>query len=285
MAALRPWPRRATGSRHGAPPRVAHTKPAPDSEALMKRLIPTVIVLLSVASSAPAESGETPLAGYVLVWSDEFEGASLDTAHWNYRTDSKHWSAQAPQNVSVENGDLLLTLRKQKREAKKYTGAGVISKRLFGYGYYEARFRIAAGKGWHSSFWMMKHDGSGGTGTNAADLELDVIENDSINLNRYGVNTHRWKGEHASFGHKNVQTPPLSDFHVYGCEYTPSEVRYFFDGKLVQSLDISGQPQGDLHIWLTSIASHLGNTDRVDDSRLPGHVYFDYVRFYEKKPQ
>ena len=38
----------------------------------------------------------------------------------------------------------------------------------------------------------------------------------------------------------------------------------------------------ELHIWLTSIASYLGQADRVDETRLPGKVFFDYVRYYDK---
>jgi beta-glucanase (GH16 family) len=207
----------------------------------------------------------------------------LDRSKWAFRTDTKHWSTQLPRNISVDNGNLMITLnRVAATGGDEYTGGGVISKAAFGYGYYESRFRIMAGKGWHSSFWMMRHDGSGSTRTTAADLELDVIENDSIDPLSYGVNTHRWKGQHESYGNKRVTTLPLSDYHVYGCEYTPTTVKYFFDGDLVQTVDISSLPQGDVNIWLTSIASTLGKTDAVDNSRLPGHVDVDYVRFYRK---
>ncbi len=234
------------------------------------------------ALSAGVLCAEQP-AGYKLAWADEFGGATLDTAKWGYRTDSKHWSTQKPENVSISSGFLTLTLKKEKAGDKEYTGAGVISKQSFRYGYYETRFRIQAGKGWHSSFWMMGHDGSGGTGTTATELELDVIENDSIDLTGYGVNTHKWQGQHTSHGGKRVATPPLSDFHIYGCEYTPQEVKYYFDGQVVQTVDISKLPQGSLHIWLTSIASQLGKTDAVDDTKLPGRVEYDYVRFYTKQ--
>ena len=39
---------------------------------------------------------------------------------------------------------------------------------------------------------------------------------------------------------------------------------------------------GDMSIWLTTIASPLGKTDAVDESRLPVHAVFDYVRYYAK---
>jgi len=128
----------------------------------------------------------------------------------------------------------------------------------------------------------MRHDGSGGTNPVDAILELDVIENDTSNLNSYGINTHKWLGKHESYGHLNVKTPPLSDFHTYACEYTADSVKYYFDGELKQTVDLTRLPKGDLNIWLTSIATWLGNTKAVDDSALPGHVAYDYVRFYTK---
>lgn len=221
--------------------------------------------------------------GYELAWSDEFNDGSFDRSKWVFRTDTKQWSTQLPESVSVSGGNLVIALnRAPAGEKVKYTGGGVISREAFSYGYYECRMRIRAGKGWHSSFWLMKRDGSGGTNTSAADLELDVIENDSIDLRSYSITTHKWKGGHVAYGHKRVNTPPLSEFHVYGCEYTPATVRYYFDGALEQSTDIASLPQGDLNIWLTSIASWLGNTDRVDETQLPGHVEYDYARFYRK---
>jgi beta-glucuronidase len=249
----------------------------------MKPVKLSLAAILLSASFAPAQPA-APLPGYTLAWSDEFDGRTLDQAKWNYRTDSKHWSTQLPGNVSVENGSLVLHLKKEKAGGKEYTGAGVISKQTFGYGYYETRFRVRAGKGWHTSFWMMKHDGSGGTGTGTADLELDAIENDSVDLTSYGVNTHKWRGDHVSVGFKRVTMSPLSEFHTFGCEYTPLQVRYFLDGAVVQTVDVTPFQQGPEHIWLTSIASSLGSTDAVDDSRLPGRVEYEYVRFYKPAP-
>ncbi len=239
----------------------------------------TLILYFLSAAAALAQ----PPAGYKLAWADEFDGAKLDTAKWVYRTDSKHWSTQLPANVTVEKGFLVLHLKKETAGGKEYTGAGVISKPAFRFGYYETRFRILAGKGWHSSFWMMGHDGSGGTGTAATKLELDVIENDSIHAYTYGVNLHKWEGEHTSHGGKSVEAATaLSEFHVFGCEYTPAEVRYYLDGNVVQTVDVTTLPHGGLNIWLTSIASYLGKTGAVDDSRLPGRVEYDYVRYYQR---
>lgn len=246
------------------------------------KIIPAIFFSFVAAALAQAAP---PGSAYTLRWSDEFVGTKLDTSVWDYRTDSKHWSTQLPVNVSVHDGYLWLALKKEKAADKDYTGAGVISKQLFKFGYYEARFKVPPTKGWHTSFWMQKHDGSGGTNPQASVQELDVCENDSINLKGYGVNTHRWLPTHIGVGGKHVPTPDLStDFHVWGCEFTPEKTVYYFDGQVVLTVDTPklGTPS-DQHIWLTSIASHLGKTDAVDDSRLPVYAVYDYVRFYEKK--
>jgi hypothetical protein len=73
------------------------------------------------------------------------------------------------------------------------------------------------------------------------------------------------------------------EFHVRGCEFTPERITYYFEGRIVNTVDARLVPDhGDMSIWLTTIASPLGKTDAVDESRLPVHAVFDYVRYYAK---
>lgn len=230
-------------------------------------------------------SESAPLPGYRLAWSDEFDGTRLDTNSWDFRTDGKMWSTQKPENVSVSGGKLVLAVKKEDTGDRHYTGAGVISKRAFKYGYYESRFKVPPGAGWHTSFWLQKYDGSGGTNPQASAQELDVCENDSAKPTSYSVNVHRWNPKpHVAMGGKKVRTPDLSaDFHVFGCEFTPETVKYFFDGDLVQTVDATRFPHSEQNIWLTVVAAGLGGTKAVDDTKLPAAAEFDYVRFYEKQ--
>lgn len=253
----------------------------------MKTLV-LFFATLSIAVACVAQTNSPftlPPPGYKLVWSDEFNGDSLDTSKWDYRTDSKMWSTQLPQNVSVRDGKLILAVKKEDAGGKHYTGGGIISKQAFKYGYYESRFKVPPGAGWHTSFWMMLHNGQGGTGPTASAQELDVCENDSVHQTSYGVNVHKWNPKpHVAMGGKSVKTPNLSaDFHVYGCEFTPGMVKYYFDGKLVQTVDVSEFKHSEQNIWLTTIASNLGGTKAVDDAKLPAAAEYDYVRFYEKQ--
>lgn len=224
-----------------------------------------------------------PPSGYRLAWQDEFNGSTLDEAKWQYRTDTRFWSKQLPQNVSVADGVVNLHLKKESVDAVNYTAGGVISRDLFRYGYYEAAMKVPPGGGWHTSFWMMKYNRPA---TDTVAIELDVIENDSVTPLKYGVNVHRHLPlPHVTFGNKNITTPSLSaGFHVFACEFTPEAIRYFFDGALVQTVDATLLPHDDMNIWLTSIAAPLGGTTSVDDTQLPAVAQFDYVRFYEPFP-
>ena len=247
-------------------------------------ILATLTVSLTTGGAQTNSPATTPLPGYTLVWADEFNEGKLDTNQWDYRTDSKHWSTQKAENVSVRDRKIVLAVKKEDSGDKHYTGAGVISKQAFKYGYYESRFKVPPGAGWHTSFWIQKHDGTGGTGPSISAQELDVCENDSVNPTNYGVNVHKWNPlPHISQGHKAVKTSDLSaDFHTFGCEFTPEQVKYYFEGKLVQMVAVTNFAHSDQHIWLTTIASHLGKTKAVDETKLPAAAEYDYVRFYRK---
>ena len=120
-------------------------------------MTPRFLCLLLAASALHA-ADITPLlppecaAGCALAWHDEFDGDSLNQAAWNIRTGVRFASMNAAANVSVSDGLLRLAVRKEKAGDAEYTAGGVISKREFKYGYYEARYRVPRGAGWHTSF-------------------------------------------------------------------------------------------------------------------------------------
>lgn len=213
---------------------------------------------------------------YELLFYDNFDGNKLNTKLWKHRTDNKHWSVQRADNVELKNGHLVLLLKKEKAEDKNYTGSGIISKETFQYGYYEARLKIPSGAGWHTSFWLMRHNDT------TAEIEIDILENDSKHPNTYEIAFHTYPGGHKSIFGKSVKTPNMTEeFVLLGCEYTPEYVKYYRNNEQVKFLDISEYKHGPVNIWLTSIASWLGGTKQVDDTKLPGKAIIDYVKFYK----
>ena len=214
---------------------------------------------------------EVASAGYHLAFSDEFNAPELDAAKWDYRTGSNFFSTQLPANVSVADGSLKIQLKKESAGNQAYTGGGVISRSLFKYGYYEARIKVPASSGWHTSFWTKsQHRIEGGK------QEIDICEQTSVKPD-YSVGVIDWnfpKGKSA--GRLYPPAPDLhQNFHVWSCKFTPALVKFYFDGQPVYQIDATTFAHSQQNIWLTAIA----NT-KVDDSKLPAVAEFDYVRFY-----
>jgi beta-glucanase (GH16 family) len=255
-----------------------------------------------------AEPVAPPLPGYRLAWSDEFNGSTLNTNRWHYRTGKRLLSVQRPQNVSVTNGLLRIALKKEKAGDAQYTAGGVISREQFKYGYYEARFRCPSAAGWHTSFWTMDYADPGtlppgtdfaqlveqGHATNTTRIkaqEIDICEQDAVNPRSYSAGVIDWSGQTgkrtAGFGRKYYRNTAdfSASFHIWGCEFTPATVKFYLDGKLTHETDARKFPHGPQSIWLTSVAALWGDPVKpkaVADAKLPAWAEFDWVRFYEK---
>lgn len=246
------------------------------------------ILVLSLASSFTwaAEVPKLPaeaVAGYTLTWQDEFEGDALNKAEWNLRTGERFASMNKAQNVSVADGLLRIALKKEKAGKLDYTSGGVISKREFRYGYYETSFRSPPGEGWHVSFWLMKNAGK----SEGNRQEIDVCEHDTKDQTSYGTNLHIHAPDHKGLAGRRVKTPDLSaGFHTLGCEFTPTEIRNYFDGKVVSVLDASQFKHDDMSIWLTTVGwakLPWSNKEKIDDTKLPAFADFEYVRFFQRQ--
>ncbi|MGV9266100.1 family 16 glycosylhydrolase [Kitasatospora sp. NPDC003701] len=235
-----------------------------------------------IANPSTAAATVTTAAGpgYTLVFSDDFNGTAVDTAKWNYRTDSKELSTQLPANVTVGAGSMAINLKKQQVGTVAYTGGGLITKKAFRYGYYETRAKLPAADGWHSSFWAQAGDGTTTAPANRR-TEIDAVEVDSntSGLNNQGIwawkeadrNVSRWA---PSFGFDSA-----AGWHTYGFDWSESAVKFYVDGQLVKTAPYSPDRgnHNDVNIWLTSIANRP-----VDESALPDKAQYDYVRFYQK---
>jgi len=264
---------------------------------------------LTAAPLDPASGDARPLvaeggAGYKLVFSDEFNGKALDEEKWYYRTGARLLSFQQKENVTVADGKLRLALKREKAGKLAYTAGGIISKQSFQYGFYEARFRCAKTAGWHTSFWTMRYSAPQTAGIDFAQQveggqapvhaqEIDICEQDSVNNRSYSAGVIDWSGKSGkrsvNFGrvyYRDTTPDFAADFHIFGCEFTPTTVKFFLDGKLTHQADATKFPHGPQQVWLTSVAVLWGNPKKpakMDDSDLPQYSDFDWVRVYEKK--
>lgn len=238
----------------------------------------------------PPTRSELPPPGYKLVFEEQFDGDKLDHEKWGYRVDSKRFSTQRPENVSVRDGKLWIELKKEEFKGKPFTGGGVISRQDFVYAYYESRFKVPRAEGWHTAFWTMHyHHPESKAVQRPYVMEIDICEQDGgdPHLFSFGIvnqypdvsrgqdmwNAGRWVVEDA---------PDMAaDYHTWGCEITPEVVRFYFDGKLAREHSAKHFDHDPNNIWLTSIA-YVGKGDRfMDVEALPAYAVFDYVRVYQ----
>jgi beta-glucanase (GH16 family) len=233
-----------------------------------------LLSLLAPAAQAGAPIGPPLTNGWTAdvvanpAFSDDFngvdpDGTGVDTTKWNYRTDQWKTSLNSVQtlaNVSVANGNMVVSLLKQDTPGvvesngtvitQHFTGGGLVSKQRFRYGYYESAIKVNATPGWHSSFWLQEGDGSN-TFTTARRTEIDVFEiNSGTQNNKPGLtqlqnNLIRWyppfsgqpettTNQYSYPGFLTGGAYAGSDFskayHTFGVDWEENSVTFYVDG-------------------------------------------------------
>lgn len=205
----------------------------------------------------------TPSQNYTLSFYEEFDGNKLNTSEWNYRTGSKLGGINLPQNIRLQDSKLFIDFKYEDYDGdgtQEYTGGGIISKRNFGYGYYEVKAKLyGEGPGFHQSFWTAgaadAYDVANGItpALNTA-TEIDGFEVDSIRPSRPYQTVHDWSM--GSEGHTAVSggiTPiDTTQWFTAGYEWLPGKVNFYYNGILSASVpfDEAYMPQT---VWLSGL--------------------------------
>ena len=266
-----------------------------------------------------AEGGNQPTApltprGWELIWSDEFDGNTLDSSKWNIQTgdgtaqgipgwgNNELQSYQAD-NIRLDGGNLVITAREQRAaDGRNYTSARINTsgKLDITYGRIEASIEAPLGQGLWSAFWMLPTDSPYGDW--AASGEIDIMEVFSRDptpytqaVIHYGM---AWPLNIYSYK-KYDQFDPADGFHSYALEWDQEEIRWFVDGTHFHTISNSTywsvykeaetnahMPGSDsapfdtpFHLLLNLAVGGNLPGDPVP-SALPGEMRVDYVRVY-----
>ncbi|MBQ2967394.1 MAG: family 16 glycosylhydrolase [Clostridia bacterium] len=266
---------------------------------MKKGLLFIIMILLFSISLGVLCLAAPPDSSYELVFSDEFEGDSLNLDTWYYRTGGRYGGVNKAENVRVENGSLLIDYKKVGNE---FSGGGVHTTFTTGYGYYEVRARVFDGvNGLHTSFWT--------TGSNTfaekpeneplfpSSLEIDIFEIDSREDGKNPNISHGthvfYRGKDSSFRERYTELD-VTEWFVMGMERLPDRLNFYINGELVstqENLDFFGYA----YTWLTALASpdHYLKADgtynidlsKIDENGLFGSSEFDYFRYYQRPMQ
>ncbi len=182
--------------------------------------------------------------------SDEFAGKGLDRSKWI--TDTSWWKGRqpalfSPRNVTVSDGKLCLTMRKEKTPAAEakfgyhdYTSATVHSKVRTAYGYFEVKAKPMASGG-SSSFWFQR----GAAPRSDPVTEIDVFEiggkakgferkyNMTVHVTGIPPGAKHWQVGRVWL----APWPLIDDYHVYGLQWDKDELKYFVDGVVVHTVE------------------------------------------------
>jgi beta-glucanase (GH16 family) len=262
-----------------------------------------VLVAVLLCSGAAAPAFDPFSEGYGLYWSDEFDGAGLDTSVWSYR-DGDLWSSSEVAyytkgaNLTMENGCAVLWAKKEQYQGRPYTSCRLVTlnKKQFTYGYIEARIKAPSGRGLWPSFWMAGNNiGSAGW---PACGEIDVYEQrtgSQLYSGTPGDNCYMtgcyFKAASGGTSYNNFQYNYAEclcgGFHTYAVAWDSLRIRYFFDGNQVWEYDTisASYNYASFHQpFVFYLNLDVGGTyvGTVDNSIFPQAMYVDYVRVYQK---
>lgn len=246
---------------------------------------PKSMTSLNETRHSPLDTGK-----YKLVWSDEFNGNSVDTSNWNFELGGSGWGNHEEEfyqkaNATIEDGNLVITGKKEAVGSKQYTSSRMttMGKHEFLYGKVEARIKLPVGQGFWPAFWMLGANISkAGWPTSG---EIDIMEH--INQDSLIYGTLHWnKNGHVQSGDTILSTP--SAFHVYSIEWDPNSIRWYIDKTPYHEVNIKNGINSTeafhkpFYIILNLALGGDWPGQRVDEDRLPAKMYVDYVRVYQK---
>ncbi len=262
------------------------------------------LLALALVLQAPAAR-----ATYSLVWSDEFDGTTLDTSNWTIDTgngcpDLCGWGNAElefylPQNVAVADGNLVLTAKAESFAGYDFTSGKVHTrdKQAFLYGRIEMRAKLPTGGGMWPAFWMMPQDDVYGGW--AASGEIDIMESANGTTTVGGALHYggSFPNNTSTSGSYNLGGANFADsFHIYAVEWEEDQIRWYVDDTLFAirfssqwySDGAPGNPLApfDQEFYLILNAAVGGTYTGCTDpgcitADFPQEFLIDYVRVYE----
>ena len=233
-----------------------------------------------------------------LVMQDEFDvSGTPNSAIWGYdigtgfngwgNNELQHYTSR-PENVTVQNGNLIITARKESFQGSAYTSARLLTKGKFEqtYGRFEARMQLPWGQGIWPAFWMLGADIDTNPWPGAG--EIDIMEfrgqNPTIMLGTvHGPGYSGGKSISKSYTLKNDRFD--TGFHVFGFEWGPNYVNFYVDDVLYNQItpaDVPGEWVFNKPFYiLINVAVGGGFVGSPDSETVfPQTLLVDYVRVY-----
>ncbi|OZV67216.1 glycosyl hydrolase family 16 [Winogradskyella aurantia] len=244
-----------------------------------------------------------------LVLEDNFDvDGQIDTSIWNFDigngaeqgipgwgNNELQFYTDRTENVTTENGFLLITARQEAFNGSQYTSARLQTKGKFDqrYGRFEARMRLPYGQGMWPAFWLLGDDSDGEIWPQVG--EIDIMENTGDKPTEIFGTIHGpgYSGAESISKLYDLQNDRVdTGFHIYGIEWGPNYINFYIDDVLYNQLtpeDVADETDGEgqwvfndrpFYIILNiAVGGNLPGPPNAD-TVFPQTMLVDYVRVY-----
>ena len=276
-------------------------------------IILTTTMVLGLIPCMPCVKQVKAESSWKLVWSDEFDGDSLNTNVWTRETggsDGGGWGnnelqyyTDRTENSYVSDGTLKIVAKRENYSNCRFTSARLktAGKKSFKYGRMEARIKVNGGNqdGVWPAFWMMGDDGTSWPWCG----ELDIMEH--ANSRNYVEGTIHWNAGGSSYNtpynHKywgSYSVPAyyyysdnnngINGWHTYGVIWDENTIKWYVDNNIYLTAylnDDNAYAFRKNHYFLLNLAlgsNATGYTGNIapNDSFQSATMEVDYVRAY-----
>lgn len=260
-----------------------------------------LVALFSILLTAcSADETQTVATFTNLVMEDNFDVEGRpDASIWGYDigTGVNGWGNQElqyytsrPENVTVENGVLLITAQQEAFENSQYTSARLLTKDLFEqqYGRFEARIRLPYGQGIWPAFWMLGADIDENPWPGAGEIDIMEYRGQNPTVLIGSVHGPGYSGGQAISKEYVLENDRFdTGFHVFGIEWGPEYINYYVDDVLYNQItpeDVTGTWVFNKPFYiLMNLAvggTFVGSPNA--ETQFPQSMIVDYVRVYEQ---
>ena len=236
--------------------------------------------------------------GWVLVWSDEFNGPEIDESKWGYDIGTGDWGwgngeaqyyTNNANNSFIENGNLVIQALLQNYGGANYTSARMVTRYQgdWTYGRIEVRAKLPGGVGTWPAIWMLPTDWVYGGWPYSG--EIDIMEHVGKNQGEIHGSVHyaNEKNEIVSKTDTTYIDDVSEEFHVYSVDWNRDRIQFLVDNMVYHTFEISdagsrNNPFRKPFFILINLALGGKWAGEIDDSKFPQKFLIDYVRVYQQ---
>ena len=237
-------------------------------------------------------------------FADEFVAKRIDPAAWRFDTERnatgwanherQYYAKDRARNARIEGGALVVEARRETLSkarvvdwgGQRYTSARLVSRRAFGYGFYEIRAKLPCGRGTWPAIWLLPATGKWPDAGEIDIMEMVGFDPDVVHATLHsGTFNHRLGTQRGA--QRRVPTS-CTAFHRYQLDWRADAITIGVDDRAY--MRVANDRPGDTGAWPftrpyqlivnLAVGGDWGGQQGIDDAAFPQRMSVDYVRYW-----